>query len=288
MEKKMTKKAVTSVSPARRVELGKQLMGMCMLPMRFGTLDEAVLQRHLEAGGDVSYGFMGETCLLCAVNGGYFETVKLLLAAGAETNTNTEDSGASPLLLAAETGHIAMVTALIDVGADANITSHDGTTPLFMAAQGGHTATVDALLAAGANANATAGGGIAGKEPIQRSLGATPLHVATCMGHAAVVRSLLHAGCEVNAVNGMGNTALAIATANNDAVITRLLMRLGGADPSIVTVHTPISDRRFQAGLNPLEISFNPTVSYELRRVCGQCGKSEGEIEGSIRKCGKW
>jgi hypothetical protein len=60
-------------------------------------------------------------------------------------------------------------------------------------------------------------------------------------------------------------------------------MRKGGADATIgSTMH---------AGKTPLEyaISLNADAATlrELRRVCGVCGKSQGQIEGNILKCSK-
>ena len=45
------------------------------------------------------------------------------------------DDGVTPLFIAAEEGHEAVVRALIEAGADVNKATDDGETPLFMAAQ---------------------------------------------------------------------------------------------------------------------------------------------------------
>ena len=57
------------------------------------------------------------------------------------------------LVVAAEKGHTAVVTALLDAGADVNKADKFGSTPLYAAAGYGHTAVVTALLDAGTDVN---------------------------------------------------------------------------------------------------------------------------------------
>ncbi len=63
---------------------------------------------------------------------------------GADVNKAMDD-GATPLLIAAQDGHEAIVRALIELGADVNKATDNGVTPLFFAAQNGHTAIVQIL-----------------------------------------------------------------------------------------------------------------------------------------------
>ena len=109
---------------------------------------------------------------------------KILLAMikkGADVNAKAAD-GVTPLHIASENGHGAVVEALLAKGADLNATIADGVTPLYMASQNGHGAVVEALLAKGADMNAI------------RTNGWTPLDVASQKGHAAVVQALLARG----------------------------------------------------------------------------------------------
>ena len=63
---------------------------------------------------------------------------------GADVN-KTWDHGVTPLLIAAEKGHEAIVQALVELGTDINKAMDDGATPLSIAAQQGHTAIVTIL-----------------------------------------------------------------------------------------------------------------------------------------------
>ena len=59
--------------------------------------------------------------------------LRALIELGADVNM-AMDNGATPLFIAAQVGHEAVVRALIELGADVNKARHDGMTPLFMAA----------------------------------------------------------------------------------------------------------------------------------------------------------
>ena len=59
----------------------------------------------------------------------------------------------TPLYIAAEFGHEAVVRTLMEAGADVNKATDDGVTPLYMAAYKGHEAMVRTLMEAGADVN---------------------------------------------------------------------------------------------------------------------------------------
>jgi ankyrin repeat protein len=65
--------------------------------------------------------------------------VQALIKLGADVNKPWDD-GATPLLIAAQNGHEAIVRALIELGADFNKAVDDGSTPLHMAAREGQEA----------------------------------------------------------------------------------------------------------------------------------------------------
>jgi ankyrin repeat protein len=63
------------------------------------------------------------------------------------------DNGATPLFIACGKGHLEVVHALIQAGADLSQARYDGATPLYTACQKGHLEVVHALIQAGADLN---------------------------------------------------------------------------------------------------------------------------------------
>ena len=90
--------------------------------------------------------------------------MRALIELGADIN-KADDDGATPLYIATEKGHEAVVRALIEAGADVGVAAPDET-PLFIATYEGHEAIVRALIEAGADINKA------------KDTGATPLFVA--------------------------------------------------------------------------------------------------------------
>jgi ankyrin repeat protein len=71
--------------------------------------------------------------------------VRALIEAGADINKALLDGGETTLFIAAHQGHEASVRALIELGADVSKAENNGVTPLSVAAQEGHTAIVQIL-----------------------------------------------------------------------------------------------------------------------------------------------
>jgi ankyrin repeat protein len=77
--------------------------------------------------------------------------VRALIEAGADVN-KARECGWTPIYVAAEQGHGAIVRVLIDAGADVNEAREEyGWTPLFANAYNSHEAIVRALIEAGAD-----------------------------------------------------------------------------------------------------------------------------------------
>ena len=86
-----------------------------------------------------------------AVISGDIKAVHEQIKAGADINIKDPSGGSSPLITAAVFGKTEIAKALIDAGADLNLTNNEGSTPLITAAFFCRTEIVEALLANGAD-----------------------------------------------------------------------------------------------------------------------------------------
>ncbi|MDE2664479.1 MAG: ankyrin repeat domain-containing protein [Gemmatimonadota bacterium] len=73
----------------------------------------------------------GMTALHYAVREGHFETVRTLVAAGADVDGRTEGDLSTPLVVATVNGHYDLAAWLLEQGADPNLASEDGVAPLY-------------------------------------------------------------------------------------------------------------------------------------------------------------
>lgn len=165
--------------------------------------------------GITAYG----TALYEASLGGHLAVVVALLQAGANVSWATGIYGSTALHAASRGGHLSVVEALLKTGADTNqkVMPETGT-PLEVAAKGGHLYVVEALINAGAHVNATTG---------YQSHSA--LQWAAAGGHRAVVEALLQAGAHINRpVWDHRRTAMHEAVDRGDAVILEILLMAGG------------------------------------------------------------
>jgi ankyrin repeat protein len=119
-----------------------------------------------------NYGF---TPLICAAEKGHIETVMLLLDKGAAVE-GKHDSVGGALFGAAQYGHMAVVKLLLEKGAAVDRKDSLGQTPLMMAVRNGHNEIVQLLLDKGAAFDAKANNGF------------TPLMFAAFDGHVDLVR----------------------------------------------------------------------------------------------------
>lgn len=149
------------------------------------------------------------------------------------------------LVEGARTGNLDEVRRLLD--ADPSLARQrliDGESPLMAALYRGHGAVVTALIDAGADVDVFAAAATGRVEDLRRALtsetvngyafdGWTPLHLAAFFGHLEASRLLLDAGADVRAVsrNSLRNTPLHAATAGKHSEVALVLLA-GGADPS--------------------------------------------------------
>ncbi|KAI9682758.1 MAG: hypothetical protein M1829_006746 [Trizodia sp. TS-e1964] len=128
----------------------------------------------------------GNTSLHMAAKLGHAEIAQILLDAGHECcGVSRNVVHDTPLMLAAEDGHLAVVQLLVTrFPAHLLCRNAAGLDALAHAAKAGHNAVVSFFLASGAFVNA------------QDNEGNTALHYASAHGHLKVVRTLLAAGAD--------------------------------------------------------------------------------------------
>jgi ankyrin repeat protein len=139
---------------------------------------------------------------MLAARSGNLEAVKALLARGAKLESR-ERLGQTALMWAAAEGHTAVVRTLIDAGADLKVTLDSGFQAFHFAVRGGHLDTVRAFLASGADVNAMMerparpGRGRPGGARGPRT---NPLMLAVQNGHYELASALVDAGADPNDV----------------------------------------------------------------------------------------
>jgi ankyrin repeat protein len=151
-----------------------------------GDGDAAAVAQLLGAGAPVdALSMAGRTALDLAVHAGHAETVRVLLAAGADPRQRAGEYGElTPLSLAAMYGHTAVVGIPLDVGAPTGAQGRMDYVPLVLAAtagEQGHPQTVDLLLRHGVDID----GMMKDK---------TPLEWAAAFGQVHMVHQLLARG----------------------------------------------------------------------------------------------
>ncbi|HEX4891515.1 MAG TPA: ankyrin repeat domain-containing protein [Alphaproteobacteria bacterium] len=134
-------------------------------------------------------------------------------------SVNSRKSGGAPaLLIAAQSGNIAVLRFLLEKQANPDLYEKStGHSPLIAAAQLGNDSMVRMLLSHKANPNH------------QDRQGETALIKAVRAGSAEVVRSLLGAGADVNATDYAGHTALWHAIDARHDQIAKMIEAAGGA-----------------------------------------------------------
>ena len=108
----------------------------------------------VRAAGDIdAASSRGDTALMGVAHRGDERVVDALLAHGANTNVADMRRGYTPLRLAGENGHLAILIKLIEHGAKLDTVDSLGDTALIRASLRGHAEEVQALIDAGADLN---------------------------------------------------------------------------------------------------------------------------------------
>ena len=130
----------------------------------------------------------------------------VLMAGGAWGQAGLQNVN-SELLVAARSGRVATVTALLEQGANPDSRNRIGDTPLNTAAKKGDAAIVKLMLERGADVN------------LQNASGVSPLMSAAYGGHADIVKLLLAHKADPTRVDRIMKTATIYAAGDRKSVV---------------------------------------------------------------------
>jgi ankyrin repeat protein len=171
----------------------------------------AIITRLLDAGADPNATLPGgETMLMTAARTGKVDAVRVLLTRGANVHAKEPRRGQDAIMWASAEGHVEVIEALIEAGADFKTPLDSGFTPFLFAVRQGRIPAARALLKAGADVNEAVKVRTnpklpEGERPLRN--GITPLHLAVANGHLELAAVLLDAGADPNS-DLMGYTPL--------------------------------------------------------------------------------
>ena len=247
-----------------------------------------------------------ETALMWAAAENHPQVVKLLAARGAELNARSallqykQDrfglegvvtilprGSWTPLMFAGRQGSVNAAQALVEAGADINLTEPDGTTALIIAIINGHYDTAAMLLSKGADPNIADSAGMAAlyaavdMSTLIEIYGRPRQKTSDRMTALELIKILLDRGANPNAQLkaptlqrvhtpgdrnlGEGATPLMRAARNGDAPAMRLLLERG-ADPTL-TQKSRVTALILAAGLGRGLGVFNDEYSTEAQQL---------------------
>ena len=202
--------------------------------------DPAALTRALAEGADPgqplpatappTFARPGATPLILAAESGSLDCVRQLLSAKANPDTTAGDGTSA--LMAAALSNLAggpVIDAIADAGAGIDAKDAQGRTALMLAAVGTHEGKVVALLNAGASVNVTDMGGATALALAATGSGAPASATAS---DTAALKSLLEAGADPNIADSQGVTPLMRAAQRDDVDAVILLLDHGAVATS--------------------------------------------------------
>ena len=195
--------------------------------------------------------------IFVACKNGQSAIVSTLLEYGANPNIPRKD-GSTSLMIACLNGHLEVVEYLLKAHVDINVQAVNGATAVYCASHKGHTAVVSALLKYGANPN------------IPMKDGSIPLMLASFNGHLEVVECLLKAGVDLDTQRKSGATAIYSASENDHSSIVSALLQYG-ANPNIPKKDgaTPLMIASFNGHLKVVECLLKVGVNLDAQRKHG-------------------
>lgn len=197
-----------------------------------------------------------------AVKNGHLDTVKLLLARGAEIDSGDVAAyHGTPLVAATGKSDAGMVRFLLNRGADPNILTRDGNSALREAVRVGNREIILLLLEAGADPN------------VENEWGWRPISISDMKDSPRIVEVLLARKFDLNHQDKNGRTELAQAADFGREDLIQFLLDLG-ADPNFVNKYGVIALRNSVSRQKPgvtqllLEHGSNPNLLDRQGRSC--------------------
>ena len=173
----------------------------------------------------------GRSVLHCAAEGDSKVIIEKLLSLELHIDSRDE-SGLTPLMLAAGLAHPDAFHFLLEGGSDETLKSNDGRSVLHHAGQGGSKVIIEKLLSLELHIDSRDGGGL------------TPLMLAACTGQADAFHFLLERGSDETLKSNNGKSVLHCAAEGDSKVIIEKLLSL--------ELHI---DSRDESGLTPLMLA---------------------------------
>ena len=218
------------------------------------------------------------------------DTIKSLINAQTDVNSQDMPFKNTPLILASFYGYADVAQLLFEYGAKVNVTNDKGFTPLHRACYSGHLNIVEWLLNCGADINAQ--DQIKGYTPafhayiknnfviveflinnnaniaVPNKNGYTPLHEICRLGDTDAIDFLINHGADVNAKDSKdGNTPLHIACSKGKLESVKLLIKQHNADINSTNNYgrTPLQLACSKKGpLNLIEFLINHGAIIDL------------------------
>jgi hypothetical protein len=193
------------------------------------------------------------SALRIASHYGEFDTVKVLLAAGADKQILQW----TELMEAIALGSLENVKALLNQGVDLCARDLSGRTPWLLSLQVGDLEKAQILLSSGANQEEV------GEE------GKTPLMYAIESGRTEVLKWLIKEGFDIEAADDYGNTALIVA-AECDATECVSILLENGANPGRINKYN--------------KKAINVASNLQIAQKLVSAGEDLSDINGEVRK----
>jgi ankyrin repeat protein len=241
----------------------------------------ALIQRGATVNAATQSGF---TPLAFAIMKNDAASVQCLLRAGADPNYALPDKdGTKMLTMAGSYKSAAAAIALLDGGADPNITDHKGMTPLHVAAEAGAVDLVRKLLSKGAVLNVrTYQAKKVSADPIEKKLlvfsfsgEQTPLLLAAKFNCVDVMRVLIEAGADSKAKSQDGTTLFLAAAGSGHVEAARYAYQF---DKDVRATDDDSSTAMHEAVSGTWQVATQPEVT-ELVQYLADIGVPLDELD---------